>query len=468
MKVLSPRTAWHLFVLFVLLILAISYLGDRSANKYADSEAWVSHTQEVQTQIALLRFSMASTSSTRFQVATAPEVMSRYEIYSGSIENHLAELQRLTTDNPKQQENLAKLTPLIRQWRGIVAQNFPEPSGKLTESQEASIAEEHRLAETIRPILDDMQTAEDSLLQSRTLISDSYYRRLRMELAVGLFVVLAGLVFSFRTLLVQVAMRTTAEQSVRRLSAHILKAQDEERRRIARDLHDGIGQLFAALVMELDLLAQKLKGQPEIQERVDGSHQIAAQGLSETRTISYLLHPPMLDELGFEHALKWYVEGFTKRSKVDVALNFSSGFKRPPEAVELVLFRVIQEALTNVHRHSGSTRAEINVTQYPDRINVSIRDFGKGIATDLLRDIEQSSAGAGVGLGGMRERVSELGGHFILESGPEGTVVNALLPISPEDSRAKGDPTAQIQSDDAKAKATKSKFSGTSMISLLG
>lgn len=467
MRVLSPRTAWHLFVLFILLILAISYLGDRSANKYAESEAWVSHTQEVQTQIAMLRFSMASTSSTRFQVATAPEVMSRYEMHSADIETRLAELQRLTADNPKQEENLAKLTPLIRQWRGVVAQNFPEPSGKLTESQEASIAQEHQLAATIRPILDDMQAQEDSLLQSRTLISDSYYRRLRSELGVGLFVVLIGLVFSFRTVLVQVTMRATAERSVRRLSAHILKAQDEERRRIARDLHDGIGQLFAALVMELDLLAQKLKGQPEIQERVDGSHQIAAQGLSETRTISYLLHPPMLDELGFEHALRWYVEGFTKRSKVDVALTFSPGFKRPAEGIEIVLFRVIQEALTNVHRHSGGTRAEINVTQHPDRINVSIRDFGKGIPADLLRDIEQSSAGAGVGLGGMRERVSELGGHFVLESGPEGTVVNVSVPISPEESLAKGDPGAQTRSEDAKAKAAKSKFSGTSMIALL-
>jgi len=467
MRVLSPRTAWHLFVLFVLLILAISYLGDRSANRYADSEAWVSHTQEVQTQIALLRFSMASTSSTRFQVATAPEVMSRYEIYSGSIESHLAELQRLTTDNPKQQENLAKLTPLIRQWRGVVAQNFPEPSEKLTESQQASIAEEHRLAETMRPILEDMQTQEDSLLQSRTVISESYYRRLRMELGAGLFVVLIGLVFSFRTVLMQVTMRATAEQSVRRLSARILKAQDEERRRIARELHDGVGQLFAALVMELDLLAQKLKGNAEMQERVDGSHQIAAQGLSETRTISYLLHPPMLDELGFEHALRWYVEGFTKRSKVEVALNFSPGFKRPPEACELVLFRVIQEALTNVHRHSGSTRAEINVTQHPDRINVSIRDFGKGIATDLLRDIELSSAGAGVGLGGMRERVSELGGHFVLESGPEGTVVNVTVPISPEETLAKGDPTALLRSEDAHTQAAKGRFRGTTMIALL-
>ena len=146
--------------------------------------------------------------------------------------------------------------------------------------------------------------------------------------------------------------------------------------------------------------------------------------------------------MGFEHAARWYVDGFTKRSNIDVTLKTPEPFKRLPETMELVLFRVIQESLTNVHRHSGSKRAEITVTSHPDRINLSIRDFGKGISPALLKGIEESSAGAGVGLGGMRERVSDLGGHFAIQSGPGGTTTSVSLPLPTEqESFANGDPT---------------------------
>ena len=160
----------------------------------------------------------------------------------------------------------------------------------------------------------------------------------------------------------------------------------------------------------------------------------------------------MLEELGFQHAVEWYVDGFTKRSNIAVRLHFTEPFERLPKEVELVLFRVLQETLTNIHRHSGSGEAEIRVARLPDAVNIAIRDFGTGIDPELLRNIKETSLGAGVGLGGMRERVSEFDGRFSIESSPAGTTVRVWIPLPvPKDSLTHGDsrPQAAQQSSEA-------------------
>jgi two-component system NarL family sensor kinase len=304
-----------------------------------------------------------------------------------------------------------------------------------------------------------------SLFRERRTVSAALLISVHAPTYVSVFGVL---IFAFRTLLSQLAQRAAAERSVRRLSAHILRVQDAERRRLARELHDGLGQIFAGLNMELEMLSKGTNLDPNQRQSFANAQQMAADGLSQTRTISYLLHPPMLDEFGFEHAAKWFVEGFAARSKIKVDLKISQPFKRLPESVELVMFRVIQEALTNVHRHSGSVRAEIVAMLHSDRVTLTVRDFGKGIPLDLLKSIEQSTAESGVGLGGMRERITELEGYLTIDSGPQGTTLTVSLPIIEEKQAfADGGPDAQVLTERTrKLQARERDFDGFPRVAL--
>jgi PAS domain S-box-containing protein len=238
-----------------------------------------------------------------------------------------------------------------------------------------------------------------------------------------------GAVLVFR----DVSARMRAEEEVRnsetlrQFSQSLLRAQDEERRRIARDLHDSVGQTLTAAKMSL---AAAERGT----QSGDGAGSIAQtkahldQALSEIRTTSYLLHPPLLDELGFASAAAWYVEGFSKRCGIEVQLQMPS-FERLPADVEMVLFRVLQESLTNIHRHSGSSAATVALVLERNRLVLSVRDYGHGIARERLQRFAETGAGVGVGLAGMRERVRELNGDLRLSSDEKGTLVTAEIPL---------------------------------------
>ncbi|HTZ72986.1 MAG TPA: histidine kinase [Candidatus Aquilonibacter sp.] len=444
MKVISARAAWRLFIAALLILAGFAYMGDRTAQQYASSEAWVSHTREVESQIALLRAEMAAAFSAGYESHADPAALGRYQQASQSVEGTLDALQTLTQDNPVERENLRKLRPAVQERMELIATELSSQA-QLTPDQRDQLADESSAAAITTGILQDMRSEEERLLGARTMVSDQSYLRFRMVLAVGVVCMFSVLIFAFRTLLAQLSQKAAAERAVRKLSAHILRVQDSERRRLARELHDGLGQTFAGLNMELEMLSKAANLDPNQRQSFANAQQMAAEGLSQTRTISYLLHPPMLDEFGFEHAAKWFVEGFASRSKIEVDLKISQPFKRLPESVELVMFRVIQEALTNVHRHSGSARAEIVATQHTDRLSLTVRDFGKGIPFDLLKSIEQSAAESGVGLGGMRERVAELGGYFTIDSGPQGTILTVSLPIVEEEQAyADGGPDAQV------------------------
>lgn len=467
MKVISVRTAWHLFVVALLVLAAIAYFGDRAAQGYATSEDWVSHTREVEAQISFLRAEMSVASTARYESHADPTAIERYRSAAANVEGTVDEIQRLTVDNPVEQENVRKLRPVVAQRMELIAQHgsLPVP---LTPQQSIAVASESLAAATAAGILDNMHVEEERLLASRTTVSKQKFLGLRIVLGIGLICVLGVLIFTFRTLLTQVSERATAENSVRRLSAHILRVQDAERRRLARELHDGIGQIFAGLNMEAELLARGLNLDENQQESFASLQKMVGEGLLQTRTISYLLHPPILDEFGFEQAAKWYAEGFSARSKIDVEMKFSQPFPRLPEAMELVLFRIIQESLTNVHRHSGSNRAEIVATYHPDRVNLIVRDFGRGIPVELLKSMEESSAGAGVGLGGMRERVAELGGHLTIESSSTGTSIAVALPVAAEEeSFADGGPKARpAVAEERKPKPARKDFDGVPRIAL--
>ena len=196
------------------------------------------------------------------------------------------------------------------------------------------------------------------------------------------------------------------------LSSRLMQLQDEEHRRIARELHDSAGQTLAALGINLTRLAQLASHDPaEFAEVIKTSEELIQQLTQEIRTTSYLLHPPLLDERGLS-ALRWYVQGIAERSGLEIELNFSENFERLPRDTELVIFRVVQECLTNIHRHSGSKRAQIRIQREQENVLVSVQDDGKGISPARLVEIQ--SQGTGVGISGMRERVRHFGGNLTL------------------------------------------------------
>jgi signal transduction histidine kinase len=222
-------------------------------------------------------------------------------------------------------------------------------------------------------------------------------------------------------------------QSLRDLSARLLRVQDEERRRIARDLHDSTGQALTALKMELAGIERELAARnPQLALRLGASIADARQISDELRTISYLLHPPLLDELGLGSALRWYAEGFEKRCGIKVHLELDTPTRLAPE-MEVTLFRVAQESLINVHRHSGSATAVIRLSAAKDRIVLQVEDQGRGIPRELLAAIP-SGVTLGVGLRGMRERVEDFGGELEISSSEQGTKVKAAIPLGAQQS----------------------------------
>ena len=217
---------------------------------------------------------------------------------------------------------------------------------------------------------------------------------------------------------------------VRELSGKLLHAQDAERRRIARELHDSAGQIVAALQMQLiPMQTDAEKSNPEIAAGIGQSLELIQQLSQELRTVSYLLHPPLLDELGLPSALRWYVEGFSKRSKIDVQLQLSPDLGRLPADMETTLFRIVQESLTNIHRHSGSQRAQIQIQRASDEVCVEVRDYGKGMPGGK-KNGSSSQMRSGVGIQGMQERVRQLNGRFEIQSRADGTSVTARLPVT--------------------------------------
>jgi PAS domain S-box-containing protein len=236
----------------------------------------------------------------------------------------------------------------------------------------------------------------------------------------------------------EIAERTAAERklhdsekSLRQLSLRLLQTQDEERRRIGRDLHDSVGQYLVGLKMKVDSLkSSRERGQRDDDSQLTECSQLIEEAIKEVRTISYLLYPPMLEELGLKSAIPWYLDGFTKRSGIKTKFEVSPGFDRIPGDLELALFRVLQESLTNVHRHSGSPRATVRLLTENRCVLLQVIDEGSSTQSKNWEDRAKDWMGSlGVGLRGMNERVRQLGGSLELSSVQGGTTVTASVPI---------------------------------------
>jgi len=215
---------------------------------------------------------------------------------------------------------------------------------------------------------------------------------------------------------------------LRELSWRLLRTQDEERRHIARELHDSAGQTLSVLGINLAQLVQKTgRTAPDLANDAEKIQETVQQLHREIRTASYLLHPPLLDESGLSSALSWYTQGLSERSGLEITLDIPHQFERLPGDMELLVFRLVQECLTNIHRHSGSKTAVIRIMREEDMLNVSVRDQGKGMSPAKLKEIQSQSAG--VGIRGMRERLRQFQGTMDFESDSSGTRVLISIPI---------------------------------------
>jgi PAS domain S-box-containing protein len=225
----------------------------------------------------------------------------------------------------------------------------------------------------------------------------------------------------------EIGVRQRAEDELRRLSSRLLNLRDAEQRRIARDLHDTAGQLLTATTMNLASVAREAgRISPEAAIALSEAENLIQETIREIRVVSHLLHPPLLDETGLYSALRWYLEGFSTRGGVKTELVMTEGFGRLSVDLETTVFRIVQESLTNIHRHSESKTAKVQVVRLGDEVRVEVEDKGKGMVTQRA---------SGVGLSGMRERVGQFGGKLEIQSSGTGTTVIARIPVAANASR---------------------------------
>lgn len=344
------------------------------------------------------------------------------------------ELRELTKDNPAQQKLLNQIGPLLKQESFLLEHPRTSTGAPVTLSPDGR-AEQQKIADQegkVGAIVDTMQRWEDSLLEQRLRTWNALFRRNVLILSLALVVVAVMLFYRHRVLITEVARTKDRERQVRDnaesyriMSARILELQDSERRRIARELHDSVGQFLAGLKINLN----QLEAGPRVDPRqlIQQTIELTDCALQEVRTLSHLLHPPLLEELGFISAARWYLDEYGKRSQVRVSLEVAEPIERLPREIEIALFRVLQEALTNVYRHAAAESVTVRISCRNGIVSLVVADDGKGIPQEVLLKF-RSGAAPGIGLAGMRERLAEFGGNIRVEASPSGTLVQAVIP----------------------------------------
>jgi signal transduction histidine kinase len=277
-------------------------------------------------------------------------------------------------------------------------------------------------------ITQQMKKNEDVLLANRSQLSNKLYGAILAVLTVSFLLSAFMFWLHYYLLHCEFRERTEAENQLRKLSMQLMRVQDEERRRFARELHDGVGQTLAAAKM---LVVEPLPGEQPSPQTSDLAA-LLDEAISQTRTISYLFHPPLLDEIGFSSAAKWLIEGFAQRTGLVVSSNIQQPEHRLPRGLEITLYRVLQEALNNIHRHSKCRSAEVVLLIDSKNVTLRVTDDGKGIPTDTLEAFQQNQAQGGVGLLSMKERVREQSGELKIGSQREGTEITVRIPYGLE------------------------------------
>ncbi|MBI3877057.1 MAG: sensor histidine kinase [Verrucomicrobia bacterium] len=231
----------------------------------------------------------------------------------------------------------------------------------------------------------------------------------------------------------EITDRKAAEGALRLLSTHLLSAQDDERRRIARELHDTTAQSIAAVSMNLSRIEQLAPDlPPKAADLLADAVALSSQCTKEIRTLSYLLHPPMLEEAGLGAALQWFANGVQQRTNIQIAVELPDKLDRLPDDVETTLFRIVQESMNNISRHSGSPNARVKLVRHTGEVMLEVKDEGTGIPPEKLEKVNGNIAGLGVGIAGIWERVRQFGGDLDITSNSRGTTVTVVLPLEEE------------------------------------
>ncbi|HZC65382.1 MAG TPA: CHASE3 domain-containing protein [Candidatus Dormibacteraeota bacterium] len=400
---------------------------------------WIAHTYDVQVALGDISstFTVAGRGRTSFELDADEEALNSFNAAIASIPGKFTRLEQLAADNSDQVDALNRLRDIENQRRVVLqaAVDQRKLGPRNDEDQKETSRQVVALGASAEEVIQEMLGNERRLMVSRRAASSALYLTLLWILVMAVLISLALFYAYYRWLESELRERERAEKialesraAARQLSTRLLHLQDEERRKFSRELHDSLGQYLAACKMGLDALATT-RGSDEL---LDSARSNLDQAMAETRTISYLLHPPLLDETGLGIAARWYIEGFAQRSRIQIACDIAEDFPRLPHPAELAIFRVLQECLTNIHRHSKSARAEVSIRSTATEASLQVRDFGHGIAPEVLQQFRDSGTNVGVGLAGMSERVRDQGGQLDIQSDASGVLVSVTIPCTPE------------------------------------
>lgn len=424
----------------LIMIAAIGVFAYVTQLGVSTSRNWVLHSFEVISQLQTLQTQFAGIRANALAYAESRDdrQLRDFRTRHANTFKQIDKLRNLTVDNPRQQFRLAELQNLTGKYLAeledmVLAASSPESAAP----SEASLIRDLDSKESeLDGIVLSMVSDEKLLADDRLATWNRLFRRYAIILALTFVAALLFLAYSFRLLIGEVERNQQIERmqrenvrSSRALSARVLELQDGERRKIARELHDSLGQYLVGLKINLDQFQTSGPAlEPAQASLLSETVTLTERSIAEVRTISHLLHPPLLDEIGFESAARWYAEGFAKRCGLQVNLKLSEMVERLPKEVELALFRVLQESLTNVHRHANATSVDILLDCSDGRVILSVQDDGKGISGEVVSKF-RSGLASGVGLAGMRERLAELNGTLEVERRARGTTVCAVIPV---------------------------------------
>lgn len=441
---MGPRKkAQVAFASAVMLLLLSGFAAYIAIDRLLVSEKWVNHSLEVRAALGDIdsAYVKAGRARSGYVISGNSEFLTQFEESVPEIPRRFARLSDLIGDNQTQRDLFSRLQTVtdsrVDLLRASIEQKKRAPYD--SKSQAGFDRRGIPLSSEMTALNDQMRAQEDRLVAGRERTTHRLFVLTVVILTVAFVLALELLAVHYRLLSAELYARERAEQnarasedSLRHLTGRLLQLQDAERRKFSRELHDSLGQYLVGVKMNLELFAKQRKD-----DFLAEAIQLLDQSISETRTISHLLHPPLLDEAGLASAATWYLEGFAQRSGIEVKLQLPNNVARLPKPLALGLFRVLQESLTNIHRHSSSSKADVVLELSTECAILTVRDYGKGIAPELLDTFRATGTNSGVGLAGMRERIRDLGGHLVIQPCTPGTLISVTLPIAQQESAAR-------------------------------
>ncbi len=430
---MSPeKNARIAFVSALALLLSGSAVTAFIISSLLSVEGRVRHAYTVEVALGSVDASLAKAGRTRMVVInpdndkSGDQALRDFEAATGEIRQSLDEVGTLTADNASQHLLWNQLNAEAGERLGVLEKSVElrQGVGSTVAAQDALTNQVAQAGFETAATIDEMKHNEDALLAQRSQLSERLLAGTLTALAAVLASSLVLFWIHYRLLNRELLERRKAELAARNVSARLLRLQDDERRKIARELHDSLGQNLVAAKMVAVSLARNPErdGHAELIDLLEASVQ-------ETRTIAYLLHPPLLDTLGLASAARSLLDGFAQRAGLTIHADIPTNGDRLPSPIETVLFRVLQESLTNIHRHSKSSSAEVLLRQEREQVVLVVKDHGKGIPPTTLERFRSGDPHFGIGLVGMRERVREQGGNMEISSDERGTVITATIPV---------------------------------------